>query len=114
MPQAPMVPCRAPLCSALAHAKRGYCDTHYRVRQSRYNEQRGSSTAQGYGTGWRRLRLLVLSRDPICRTCQRAPSTDVDHITPKRRGGEDTMENLQELCGSCHASKTALTDGRWG
>ncbi|MGH8644846.1 MAG: HNH endonuclease [Gammaproteobacteria bacterium] len=42
-------------------------------------------------------------RDPVCCICQRAPSTDADHITPKRRGGADAMENLQGLCGVCHA-----------
>lgn len=113
MPHAPARPCRAPLCASFA-TREGYCDPHYRQRRSRYNEQRGSSTAQGYGARWRKLRLLVLARDPICRACQRAPSTDVDHITPKRRGGLDTLENLQGLCGSCHARKTALSDGRWG
>lgn len=113
MPQAPARPCRAPLCSGFA-AREGYCDQHQRMRQARYNEQRGSSTAQGYGARWRKLRLLVLGRDPLCRTCQRASSTDVDHITPKRLDGTDTLENLQGLCGPCHARKTAVSDGRWG
>lgn len=34
-------------------------------------------------------------------------STDVDHIIPKSRGGEDTPENLQGACHSCHSRKTA-------
>lgn len=113
MPQAPERPCRAPLCASFA-VREGYCERHRTSRNQQYNHARGSSTAQGYGARWRKLRLLVLARDPVCRTCQRAPSTDVDHITPKRRGGADTLENLQGLCGGCHARKTALTDGRWG
>lgn len=51
---------------------------------------------------------MVLRRDPICKAdgCEE-PSTDVDHIIPRREGGQDTMENLQGLCHSHHSQKTA-------
>ncbi|MGH8660021.1 MAG: HNH endonuclease [Gammaproteobacteria bacterium] len=111
MPYAPKPPCRAPMCAHLAE-RGGYSSVHWTVRTQAYNQARGSSTTQGYGARWRRLRLLVLARDPVCRICQRAPSTDVDHIIPKRRGGADDPSNLQGLCSSCHARKTALTDAR--
>jgi 5-methylcytosine-specific restriction endonuclease McrA len=29
----------------------------------------------------------------------------VDHIVPKSAGGQDTLDNLQTLCASCHAKK---------
>lgn len=50
---------------------------------------------------------MILNRDPICMVCQKAPSTAVDHITPKARGGDDADSNLQGICDRCHAAKTA-------
>jgi 5-methylcytosine-specific restriction protein A len=58
---------------------------------------------------WRRLRLLVLDRDPLCVLCLRSgietPSTVADHIQP-HNGNYDlmwSMDNLQGLCESCHS-----------
>ena len=56
----------------------------------------------------------MLHRDPICKLCNRAPLTDADHILPRSRGGEDTLENLQGLCHTCHSRKTVREDGGWG
>jgi len=50
---------------------------------------------------------MVLRRDPLCRACGHAISTEVDHIVPKARGGTDEESNLQGLCSACHAAKTA-------
>jgi 5-methylcytosine-specific restriction protein A len=30
-----------------------------------------------------------------------------DHITPRNQGGKDDLLNLQTLCDSCHAVKSA-------
>ena len=81
------------------------------------NERRGSSAAQGYGAAWRKLRGVVLREQPICRACQMAPASEVDHVLPKRDGGTDDRGNLQGLCKPCHSSKTArevYTDGGAG
>lgn len=63
---------------------------------------------------WQRVRTAVLS-DPdhaVCRMCQVAPSTDVDHIVPINQGGSFlSRDNLQGLCRRCHLSKTG-SDGR--
>lgn len=61
----------------------------------------GGSTA-----AWRRLRALVLSAEPICRLCKRAPATEVDHIVPRVLGGADSLSNLQPLCGPCNRTKS--------
>lgn len=52
---------------------------------------------------WARLRRRVLARDPICRICGQAPSTEVDHI-----GAHDDHREvkLRGVCSPCHASKT--------
>ncbi len=71
----------------------------------------GTSTQQGYGVAWRRLRARALFDDPFC-PCG-AVATEVDHIQPKRKGGSDSPDNLQALCKPCHSRKSAK-EGPWG
>jgi 5-methylcytosine-specific restriction enzyme A len=53
-------------------------------------------------------RRLVLRRDPICKGCDNALSTEVDHIIPREDGGADyDMQGLQGICSDCHVAKTA-------
>ena len=54
--------------------------------------KRLSPDLRGYGTAWKKLRLMVLARSPLCVKCQ-APAKDVDHVLPKAKGGAD-------LCGA--------------
>ena len=61
---------------------------------------------------WRQLRLTILEREPICRTCRYVDrisrATQIDHIRPVTAGGDFyDAENLQPLCASCHSSKSA-------
>jgi len=65
---------------------------------------------------WKKLRLQVLKRDGwICVECRKrdriTAATDVDHITPKAKGGTDTMENLRAVCRTCHFEKSAADRG---
>ncbi len=129
MPTLPLKQCKKPGCSERVEAGRHLCTAHRTESNRQYDERRGNSNSRGYGAVWRRLRRLVLNRDPICVAmlpdfntpaslglniqCTK-PATDVDHIIPKRDGGRDTMGNLQGLCHECHSSKTAREDGRWG
>ena len=60
---------------------------------------------------WRRMRELVLSREPLCRTCaatgRTVPALHVDHVNGRADRREDYQpENLAPLCASCHSSKT--------
>ena len=122
MPFAPPTPCSEPGCPALTHDR--FCPGHKRQRQQRYDKARGSSSARGYGRRWRKLRLFILRRDPICKCsiegcpvcggagCTRA-STDADHRI-SRPAGSDNPSNLQGLCHDCHSVKTAREDGAFG
>ena len=79
------------------------------------DESRPSSHRRGYGgRNWAATRRQVIVRDcSTCQQCQRIVSgTDcqVDHIVPKKRGGTDTLSNLQVLCLRCHQAKTARGD----
>lgn len=78
---------------------------------------RTSRHERGYGTAWDKIRAYILARDKhLCQPClakQRpTPATQVDHITPKAKGGTDDEDNLQAICGPCHDAKTAKDGGR--
>lgn len=56
---------------------------------------------------WLRIRARQLARAPICEGCERAPASEVDHITPISAGGpKRDPANLQSMCGACHKGKT--------
>lgn len=38
------------------------------------------------------------------------PATDVDHIWPRRLGGEDHVNNLRAACGTCNKAKGDRVD----
>ncbi len=60
-----------------------------------------------------RLRLEVLKRDDFrCVFCGKSPAIEkgiilhIDHIIPFSKGGENTKDNLQTLCGECNLGKS--------
>lgn len=77
---------------------------------------RSSSKDRGYGREYRRLRKILLAREPLCRPCSLKGRTtvavQVDHITPIAKGGAThDIENLQPICADCHRDKCALDKG---
>jgi len=106
MPTRPKRPCRHAGCPVLTES--GWCEKHESERRvrSRWSGDRGSASSRGYGAVWRKLRRMILNRDPVCTVCERAPSTEVDHLVPKVDGGLDTDENLRGICHACHDAKT--------
>ena len=86
------------------------------MRQS--DNDRPSAALRGYGRTWRRLRRMVLAREPLCRECQAmgrtVPATQVDHIVPLSEGGPNSMANLQGLCATHHSQKTGRDRGTAG
>ena len=57
---------------------------------------------------WRKLRLMVLTEEPLCRMCAAQGLTvvasQVDHIN--NDPSDNRRESLQSLCTSCHSHKT--------
>lgn len=110
MPIASPRPCVAQPCPNFGKKElRGRCDTH--AHQA--NVQRGSSSARGYDSVWRRARLLCLRSEPLCRECMKegifdSPTTQVDHIIPiaQRPDLRLVRSNLQGLCDRHHSEKT--------
>jgi 5-methylcytosine-specific restriction protein A len=108
-------PCASQPCPELVES--GCCDAHRAnetVRQ--YDRARRDDPNQIYhSTRWRRLRLIVLARDPVCRMCGQEASTDADHVVPITRGGAKwNLDNLQGFGPSCHAKKTRAEQARRG
>ena len=110
-------PCRHPGCPAVTTDT--YCPEHASIASDRhreYDRSRKSTTARGYGAQWRRLRDMVLRREPLCRRCRaegrRRIATEVDHILPLKQGGTNRWDNLQPLCHSCHVKKTKEENSR--
>jgi 5-methylcytosine-specific restriction protein A len=105
-------PCSKPGCPALATIGR-HCAAHQPTVKR--EDRRETAHQRGYGATWRRLRLIILARDPICtdpfgihaKQHEIVPSVDVDHIVPKSQGGLDRNDNLRGLCHSCHSKITA-------
>ena len=103
MPHLPAHPCAHPLCPNLIMEGR-YCEEH---RHLRWRTRTAPTVARPYDRAQhKRWRLLVLGRDPICKICNTAPSTEADHIVPLDQGGGWSLDNGQGLCASCHGRKT--------
>lgn len=109
MPMKAMRPCSIPGCPALVSS--GRCAQHQLAAPK---DERPSAAARGYGTDWRKLRVVILRRDPVCRLCKQSPSRHVDHIISREGGGSDRPSNLQGTCARCHSRKTAAHDGGFG
>lgn len=113
MPNVAPHPCAVRSCPNLAEGNERYCIAHQKQFAARQDDERGTASQRGYGARWRKLRMMVLARNPFCADPyhihggQLVLATDVDHVVPKRLGGQDTFENLEGLCHSCHSRKTA-------
>jgi hypothetical protein len=60
---------------------------------------------------WKKIRLQVLNRDGwTCTYCGASDANEVDHVWPKSRGGEDTLDNLVCACRRCNILKKDKTD----
>ncbi|MEE8473549.1 MAG: HNH endonuclease signature motif containing protein [Dehalococcoidia bacterium] len=111
MPQKSLKGCSRPGCPELTRGR--FCKPHEEVYQQTRDQGRPTAASRGYGSRWQQIRKVVLREEPFCRSCS-APSTEVDHIKPMSKGGDNSRGNLQGLCKRCHSSKTGSVDGGFG
>ena len=84
-----------------------------RAKAARKEYTKGAYKEPRYNTTqWRNVRALILQDSPLCKACEEVGlitlAQMVDHIKPVRLGGNFwDRNNLQPLCNSCHASKSA-------
>lgn len=102
MPRHGPTVCATPGCPNLA-TTRGQCPDHQPQHGWHHTE---TAHQRGYGRRWRAVRSRILRNEPVCRTCQQAPATEVDHIVPKHLAGTDDPTNLAPTCRKCHERKT--------
>jgi diadenosine tetraphosphate (Ap4A) HIT family hydrolase len=80
-----------------------------------YLEKRGAAVydhrraALGYLSGSLRYEVLKRAgfRCELCGISANERAIEVDHILPRKHGGEDDLTNLQALCFKCNANKGA-------
>jgi len=112
MPRAASI-CLVPGCPSPAVAH-GRCAAHAQARaqQSRRRspDRRPNARQRGYTTAWDKLRARYIKAHPDCEGCGAAGPKGmiVDHIRPKRAGGQDEWSNCQTLCRTCHGLKTGI------
>ena len=96
--------------------------------RSKAEKKRGSGGARGSTRRWQKFSTAYLAKHPTCECAYawcahvhepgqcRQPSTDPDHKDGTGRNGPRAYDpaNLQALCHSCHARKTAHMDGGFG
>ena len=116
MPQQPKRPCSRAGCRRLVGRKGCDCG---KAQTQDYDRKRENSTKRGYGYRWRKVRLVHLRMEPLCRFCDAegmtVGATEVDHIVPIREGGAHfDHDNLRSLCKSCHSKRTARDNGSFG
>jgi 5-methylcytosine-specific restriction enzyme A len=124
MPIAPPKPCNRMGCAALVRSPDRYCETHRLDRQRQQTAARRADPIRRErmdfysSSAWRRCRASYLGTNPLCTACKGegrlTPATVVDHVVEIKQGGDRfDPANLQGLCASCHARKTAADGGRW-
>ena len=102
----PSHPCAWPRCPNLT--RRQFCNEHEAADRRRKQVTVGEDGGAFLDSSrWRKLRLMVLRRFPLCRLCG-AGATEVDHVIPRsdRPDLAATPSNLQSLCKRCHSRKT--------
>jgi ATP adenylyltransferase len=85
---------------------------------SAYLQKRGKAVfdhrraALGYLSGSLRYEVLKRAgfRCELCGVSADERAIEVDHIVPRKHGGEDDLTNLQALCFKCNANKGARDD----
>jgi 5-methylcytosine-specific restriction protein A len=114
-PYAPKHPCGFPGCPFLIDTKDRLCERHLAQERKEIDLKRGSAASRGYDARWRTARERYLTLHPLCEECKRhrrlTAATVVDHILPHKGDWKRFWDerNWQDLCRSCHSSKTAAS-----
>lgn len=104
--------------SSLSSAERSELVRLCDEKVSTYLQKRGTAAydhrraALGYLSGSLRYEVLKRAgfRCELCGISADERAIEVDHILPRKHGGEDDRTNLQALCFKCNANKGARDD----
>ena len=77
------------------------CDTC----KPKHGQRHRDRTAYYFTTEWKHLRTACLTRDyNQCVICTGLDRLTAHHVTPRKQGGKDTLDNLITLCYRCHGA----------
>lgn len=102
--------CAYHTCNKIIRSK--YCNQHKHIQSDVSRGTRGTTSQQGYGTQWQKIRKIHLFNHPLCEDCKIEgiikPAKEVHHVIGLRNGGTNEDDNLQSLCKSCHSKRTRM------
>jgi len=80
-----------------------------KTHKQKVADKEGARQYPTYSRTWRKMRLAYLVKESLCRHCAgkglAVVATDVDHIDGD--SWNNSEDNYQALCHSCHSRKTA-------
>jgi 5-methylcytosine-specific restriction protein A len=85
-------------------------------RRKQYDRDRAADHRFYNSTAWRRVRAVVLARDPVCVLCLKLGrvtiSTIADHIKERKAHPELALDadNCRGTCSPCHSQRTRLRE----
>jgi 5-methylcytosine-specific restriction protein A len=97
MPYAPARPCADQPCPELV-IRGSRCPRHDR-------QHRPNANQRGYTYRWQQLVARAIDAQPWCSACGATEDLTGDHIHPRSKGGQATIENVRVLCRSCNSRK---------
>lgn len=111
MPMKPPRLCPYPTCSVRLFDGE-VCPTHGKKGGGIPSKGKNKDSSFRHGVSistraWMRLSEWIKRREPWCRVCKVEPTTETDHVLPRKFGGTHERRNLQGLCKSCHSMKTS-------
>lgn len=83
--------------------------------QGQYIADWSMHPSRALSSDWRSVREIIFARDGRkCTYCDRTDGPfEIDHKTPRSRGGTNDPENLTVACRTCNRSKRAMTVEEW-
>lgn len=112
MPRSSPTPCCKTGCGVVSFGR--FCIDHKSNKNNSTSElRRGSASKRGYDHKWNEHSKRYRQQQPLCENCKAKGVTTgvdlVDHIIPVQvaPGLKHDDDNLQSLCSTCHAIKTA-------
>jgi 5-methylcytosine-specific restriction endonuclease McrA len=83
------------------------------LQRAWYARNRHRKSLYGYGVSGSAADGLVEAAQLGCVYCNRLDGLQVDHKTPRSKGGTNEISNLQWLCGDCNRIKGGRTDAEF-
>lgn len=87
------------------HQERWATDPTYRAKQISISQNRKALKYQGGSFTEQEWLDLCARYGDLCLCCKEQKLLTVDHVQPLSKGGLNTIDNIQPLCGSCNSRK---------